>query len=326
VEENNYYAFGLEHQGYNNVPKFTYGSAEGEQYKYNGKELQDELGLNMYDYGARNYDPAIGRWMNIDPLAEQGRRWSPYNYAMDNPIYFIDPDGMWPWPTWNSVKNFAKGFGSTMSTMAQGAQLHNQILGQVKLAVDVTKSVSKGDFKGAGNQLLESTGIPNIVRTTKKVAKGDAEAIGNVAAVATLAIVTHKAGAGAKGAATVEGSMMESLTNAVKGASKESSFAGKSVVVGAELEGQTVIAGSGAPPTAVAPQLQGVVGEMGGIGTKTATGNTVGCCAEFHAGNQLLLENSAATPQQINFTNAIRPRTGQTVPMCENCKTTFGKN
>ena len=63
-------------------------------YKYNGKELQDEFGLNMYDYGNRLYDPARSGWSTIDPLAEVSRRWSPYNYAYDNPNFFVDPDGM----------------------------------------------------------------------------------------------------------------------------------------------------------------------------------------------------------------------------------------
>ncbi len=63
-------------------------------YKFGGKEYQDEFDINTYDFGARNYDPALGRWMNIDPLAELSRKFSPYAYALDNPIFFIDPDGM----------------------------------------------------------------------------------------------------------------------------------------------------------------------------------------------------------------------------------------
>jgi len=94
VEENHYYAFGLKHKGYS-----TYHSSIGEsiadKYKYNGKELQDELGLGVYDYGARFYDPEIGKFWQIDPVAETSRRFSPHSYAVDNPVYFIDRDGMY---------------------------------------------------------------------------------------------------------------------------------------------------------------------------------------------------------------------------------------
>ncbi|CAC9974020.1 DUF6443 domain-containing protein [Flavobacterium panici] len=95
IEENNYYPLGLKQMSNINTVN-TVGNATAQKYKYNGKELQDELGLNFYDYGARNYDAALGRWMNIDPLSEMSRRWTPYNYAYNNPVLFVDPDGMKP--------------------------------------------------------------------------------------------------------------------------------------------------------------------------------------------------------------------------------------
>ncbi|XLS30997.1 RHS repeat-associated core domain-containing protein [Flavobacteriaceae bacterium M23B6Z8] len=63
-------------------------------YGFGGKEEQDELGLGWHDFHARNYDASLGRWMNIDPLAELDYSLTPYNYAMNNPIFFSDPTGL----------------------------------------------------------------------------------------------------------------------------------------------------------------------------------------------------------------------------------------
>lgn len=94
IEEKNYFPFGLQHKGYNYIVQGENSAAT--QFGYNGMENNPELGLEILDFGARNYDPALGKWMNIDPLAEQMRRHSPYNYAFNNPVFFIDPDGMAP--------------------------------------------------------------------------------------------------------------------------------------------------------------------------------------------------------------------------------------
>jgi len=92
VKESNYYPFGLTHQGYNNITT-SLGSAGAKKYQYNGKELQDDYGLDWYDYGARFYDASLGRWFVQDAMAEKYYSNSPYHFSGNNPIKFVDIDG-----------------------------------------------------------------------------------------------------------------------------------------------------------------------------------------------------------------------------------------
>jgi len=90
VQQTDYYPFGMDITVYN-------GGLDN-KYRYNGKEFQEDMinnkKLDWYDYGARFYDPVIGRWHSIDPVADQAPGWSPYRYGLNNPIKFIDPTGM----------------------------------------------------------------------------------------------------------------------------------------------------------------------------------------------------------------------------------------
>ena len=91
TQENHYTPFGFSMEGtWSNTPSVT-----DSKYQYNGKELNDDFGLGLMDYGARMYDAAIGRWNGVDAMADAYRALTPYNYTMNNPMRFIDPNGMY---------------------------------------------------------------------------------------------------------------------------------------------------------------------------------------------------------------------------------------
>ena len=88
IEQNAYYPFGGRH-----TFGQSYAQTTANRYKFNGKEEQTTGNLGLLDYGARMYDTKIGRWQVQDPLAEKYYPFSAYNYCVNNPLRYIDPDG-----------------------------------------------------------------------------------------------------------------------------------------------------------------------------------------------------------------------------------------
>ena len=89
LDTTDYYPFGLEIS----TPEGLLTSGNN-PYLYNGKQLDRMHGLNMYDYGWRQFDPQIGRWNTPDPMSELDYNFSPYTFCLNNPVNLLDPDGL----------------------------------------------------------------------------------------------------------------------------------------------------------------------------------------------------------------------------------------
>lgn len=192
-EEKNYYPFGAKMARHDNE---IFGRQHN--YGFGGKEEQNELGLKWLDFHARNYNPDIGRWMNIDNLSDHPNQIdkSPYAYAWNDPIYYNDPDGNCP-ECWDFIKGFVgkvvdtvkSAFDSagTVSTVAPG-QAAEDMMNEVNQAIDVVEN----PVENAQEVVIETVTAP--IDNVDKLVNGNAEEKGAATAAIVIAYVAKKAG------------------------------------------------------------------------------------------------------------------------------------
>ena len=163
---NDYYAFGMEWDNYLQQNEFI--SPEN-RYKYNGKELVEEMGLNQVLYGARNFDPILGRWLTTDQLATKFMSWSPYNYSFNNPLRFVDPDGMAPEDIIiRGSKKEKQAIFDNLTKLTNDKLTYNERDGKVSIL-----STEKSPSKNAGTNLVRDLISDNNTTAIFKSEKGN---------------------------------------------------------------------------------------------------------------------------------------------------------
>jgi RHS repeat-associated protein len=174
VEETQYYPFGLAMAGISSRALGAGGNNSGcgcpNKKGYNGNEIQNKefiggSGLEVYDFNARTYDQQLGRFMQIDPLAEveEQESWTPYHFTFNNPIRYNDPDGKCPpCALIYAAKLVVAGVAAVATYYAvkksgEGAeQLVNAINNRSKGSITVPSS---GNSTVVGSPFLMGTGV-----------------------------------------------------------------------------------------------------------------------------------------------------------------------